>query len=107
MKSVLHPPHTQNIPAKGSFSFLVRPDTIRELIDAASGRRRSPQESTRFVRRLMKETMRQGRIRVSSSSKLPGKESRREERLMIRSTGTVLEVGKPLVSRDPKIEDNS
>ena len=55
----------------------------------------------------MKETMRQGRIRVSSSSKLPGKERRREERLMIRSTGTVLEVGKPLVSRDPKIEDNS
>ena len=56
----------------------------------------------------MKEAVRRGRIRARSSSMLArGKESRREEGLMMRSTGTDLEVGKPLVSRDPKIEVNS
>ena len=95
------------IPVNESFSFLVKPDTISELIDAASGRRRSPQESTRLTRRSMKEAVRQGKMKVRSSSMLAGRESRREERLRTRSTGTDLEVGKPLVSREPKMEVSS
>ena len=98
--------HT-DIPVNESFSFLVRPETIRELIDAASGRRRSAQESTRSTMRLMKEAVRQGRIKARSSSMLADRESRREERLRTRSTGTDLEVGKPLVRREPKMEVSS
>ena len=55
----------------------------------------------------MKEVVRQGKIKARSSSMLAGRESRREERLMMRSTGTDLEVGKPLVSREPKMEVSS
>ena len=98
----------RHAPVNESFSFLVRPETISELVDAASGRSKSPQESTRSTRRLMKEAVRRGRIKTRSSSMLArGRERRREERLMMRSTGTDLEVGKPLVSREPKMEVSS
>lgn len=92
-----------------SFSFLVRPETIRELIEAASGSSRSPHDSTRSMSRLMKEAVSLGRMRemLSSTMLARGRESRREERLMMRSTGMDLEVGKPRVSRDPEIEVNS
>ena len=55
----------------------------------------------------MKEAVRRGKIKVRSSSMLAGSESRREDRLRTRSTGTDLEVGKPLVSREPKMEVSS
>ena len=81
---------------------------MSEFIDAASGRSKSPEDSTRSTRRLMKEAVRRGRIKTRSSSMLArGRERRREERLMMRSTGTDLEVGKPLVSKDPKMDVNS
>ena len=57
--------------------------------------------------RLMKEAVRQGRIKARSSSMLADRESRREERLRTRSTGTDLEVGKPRVRREPKMEVSS
>ena len=38
-------------PVEESLSFLVRPETIKELIEAASGRRRSPQESIRSLKK--------------------------------------------------------
>lgn len=53
-----------------SFSFLVRPETISELIEAASGSRRSAQEWTRSMRRSMKEAVRNGKIKARSSSML-------------------------------------
>ena len=77
------------------------------MMDAASGRRRSPQELTRSTRRSINEAVRRGKIKVRSSSKLAERESRREERLRTRSTGTDRDVGKPLVSREPKMEVSS
>ena len=38
-------------PVEESLSFLVRPETIKELIEAASGRRRSSQESIRSLKK--------------------------------------------------------
>ena len=51
--------------------------------------------------------VRRGRIKASWSSMVEGRESRREERLMIRSTGIDLDVGKPLVSSDPRMDARS
>ena len=39
-------------PVEESLSFLARPETIKELIEAASGRRRSSQESIRSLKNL-------------------------------------------------------
>ena len=66
--------HTDNRPVGESFSFLVRPETISELIEAASGSRRSAQEWTRSMRRSMKEAVRNGKIKARSSSMLAGRE---------------------------------
>ena len=38
-------------PVEESLSFLARPETIKELIEAASGRRRSSQESIRSLKK--------------------------------------------------------
>ena len=40
-----------NTPVEESLSFLARPETIKELIEAASGRRRSSQESIRSLKK--------------------------------------------------------